>query len=437
MADMIDIRAFGAVGDGATLNTQAVQAAIDECSRTSAPGVLVAGGRFVIGTIFLKDDVTLHIAGGAVLAGSTDIADYAPDVHKNMYRDEPHMDRCLIFARGARRIAIEGKGTIDGRGGHETFRHSGQTPFHRPMMIRFLECSCIRMHDITLRDPAAWTSAWLYCDDIAVDGVTISSRANGNGDGLDFDGCTGVRVSNCSFDTSDDSICLQASRPDRPCRDVTVSNCVFCSHWAGMRIGLLSRGDIRNVAVTNCVFRDINDSGLKIQLCEGGVMENMAFSNLVMENVPRPIFMTFGQQRACVDAPPGVAPMQRMGNMTFSNIVADSSMCGKDSAIILVGLPGHCIENIALSDISLTTAGGAAAGEIDPAPLPDLTLEQIGRWWPEYFCFKRTVPACGLYAAHLRGLTLRNVQLRTAAPDARPTVFCHDVPQADLGELKQ
>lgn len=140
--------------------------------------------------------------------------------------------------------------------------------------------------------------------------LTIHSRANHNGDGLDFDGCQNVRVSNCAFDTSDDSICLQASRQDRPCRDVVITNCSFCSKWAGIRIGLLSRGNIENVTVSNCIFKDIQDSGLKIQVCEGGIMQNMTFSNLVMTNVPRPIFMTFCQQRACCDAPEEMAPMQ-------------------------------------------------------------------------------------------------------------------------------
>jgi len=99
-----------------------------------------------------------------------------------------------------------------------------------------------------------------------VDGITIISRVNNNGDGLDFDGCTDVRVSNSSFDTSDDSICLHTSRQDKPFRDVVITNCTFCSKWAGRRIGLLSRGDFESVTVTNYTFKNIDDSGLKIQV---------------------------------------------------------------------------------------------------------------------------------------------------------------------------
>ena len=109
-AGLLDIRDFGAVGDGATLNTNAIQAAIDACSEQRAGGVLVAGGRFVTGTLYLKSYVTLRIAGGAELLGSTEIRDYATDTHANQYRGEPHMDRCLIFARGAALDGIRSSG---------------------------------------------------------------------------------------------------------------------------------------------------------------------------------------------------------------------------------------------------------------------------------------------------------------------------------------
>lgn len=426
----LDIRDFGAVGDGTTLNTAAIQAAIDKCSETRAPGVRISGGSYVTGTIYLKSHVTLQVAAGAELLGSTDIKDYSTDTHSIQYKKESHMDRCLIFAKNAKHIGIEGAGVIDARGTVENF------PNTRPMLLRLLECKSIRMRDITLRNPAAWTSAWLYCDDIAIDGITIQSRANKNGDGLDFDGCTGVRVNNSAFDTSDDSICLQTSRPDRPCRDITVSNCIFISKWAGIRIGLLSRGDFSNVTVTNCIFRDIEDSGLKIQMCEGAEMKNMIFSNLIMENVPRPVFMTFGQQRVHKDAPKEVAPMKAMHSMMFSNLLIDNTACDKNSAFIFVGLPGHPIENITLDNIRLKTGGGGTAEDAYPRTLPDLTLEPLKGHWPEYSCFGRTVPAHGIYAGHVDGLTVRNTVLDTIAGDARPAIICDDVSGLELSNLQ-
>jgi polygalacturonase len=251
---------FGAVGDGITKDTKAVQDAIDECTISGGGKVIIpAGKKIVIGTIYIKDFVTLYIENGGILLGSPDIADYTSNTHKNMYKNEPHMDKCLIFARDAESFSIEGLGIIDGNGHLENFTNKTG----RPMLMRFMNCQDIHMKDLTIINPAAWTSAWLYCDEIVVDGIRIHSRSNNNGDGLDFDGCTNVRVSNSSFDTSDDSICLQASLKEKPCKNIVITNCNFTSKWAGMRIGLLSRGDFESVTVTNCTFANIQDSGLK------------------------------------------------------------------------------------------------------------------------------------------------------------------------------
>lgn len=430
-AGTFKISDYGAVNDGKTLNTRAVQQAIDTCTQSGGGTVRVdGGGVYVIGTIYLKSHVTLHVDNGTVLRGSPNFKDYATDTHKIMYKREKHMDRCLIFARDARSIAIEGFGTIDGNGHPTHFSKSG-----RPMLLRFLNCSQMRLKDVRLINPAAWTSAWLYCHDIDVSGVTIISRVNGNGDGLDFDGCTDVRVSNCNFDNSDDCICLQASRPDKPCKNVVVTNCIFCTKWGGMRIGLLSRGNIESVTVTNCIFRDIEDSGLKIQQCEGGTMRNMTFSNLVMENVPRPIFMTFCQQRACVDTPEGTfEPLERMHTMNFSNIVVDNSKGDKDSAFFLTGMPDHLIEDISIRDVQFVVAGGGTREDANKHDIKEYTLEVLKKHWPEFYLVG-TLPAYGVYARHMDGLTLENISIKTLSEDARAPIVLRDVQNASIQNI--
>jgi polygalacturonase len=422
-----DIVAYGAVGDGETLNTRAIQAAIDAASRSGGGTVLLAGGVFRTGTLRLADSVGLEIAAGAVLRGSAEIGDYPDGCGRNMYRGEPEMDPCLIFAEGASNIGIRGLGTIDGDGSRETFPNPDDPRRRRPMLIRCIRCAGIRVRDVTLRDPAAWTSAWLYCDDVVVDGVTIHSRANDNGDGLDFDGCTRVRVANCTFSTSDDSICLQTSRADRPCRDVVVTNCTFSSKWAGLRIGLLSRGDFDGVCLTNCTFRDIRDAGLKIQVCEGAAMRNMSFTNLVMSNVPRPIFMTLGRQRCCVDAPEGLPPYGSIRRLRFSHITVDNTQIGLDSHMVLTGVPDAPLEDVTLSEIHMISRGGASEDLAAGPPVPELTPENLHGHWPEYHCFGRPLPAGGLYARHIRRLACRNLRFTTSLPDARPAIVTDDV----------
>ncbi|QCX40323.1 glycoside hydrolase family 28 protein [Aureibaculum algae] len=419
---------YGAKADGKTKDTKEVQAAIDACSKNGGGSVIIPSGKtVVIGTIYLKDFVTLHIANGATLLASPDIADYSTVTHKNTYKNEPHLDRCLIFAKNAKSFAIEGYGTIDGNGYAKNFNKITG----RPMLMRFLNCEKVHMRDVTIINPASWTSAWLYCNEIVVDGIKIKSRVNHNGDGLDFDGCTNVRVANSSFDTSDDSICLQTSRVDKPCKDITITNCVFTSKWAGMRIGLASRGDFDSVTVSNCTFHDIQDSGLKIQMNEGGEMKNITFSNLVMRNVPRPIFMTFCQQRAGVDAPLEMAPMKAMHNFIFNGMIIDNSMLDKNSAIFITGMPNRYINDIQLNNIQMTVAGGGTKEDANNS-IKEYTLDILGDWWPE-FSLIGTLPSSGIYARHVKGLTLQNIQLKVASFDHRAPIVFDDVIQDTIG----
>ncbi|MDV7185877.1 glycosyl hydrolase family 28 protein [Lutibacter sp. TH_r2] len=414
---------YGAKADGITKDTKAVQAAIDACTKNGGGTVVIPAGKtVVIGTIYIKDFVTLHIQNGAVLLGSPDIADYATDTHKNMYKNEPHMDRCLIFAKNAKSFAIEGYGTIDGNGHPKYFT---KKKGGRPMLMRFMYCEDIHLNNIKIINPAAWTAAILYSNEIAVSGIRIKSRVNRNGDGLDFDGCTNVRVTNSSFDTSDDSICIQASLIEKPSKNIVVDNCVFTSKWAGLRIGLLSRGDISSVAVSNCTFFDIQDSGLKIQMNEGGEMKNMTFSNLVMKNVPRPVFMTFTQQKACVDAPNEMYPMKAMHSFIFSNFIVDNRALDKNSAFFLTGMPNNYIKNIQINNIQITVAGGGTKEDASKE-IKEYTLETLGGWWPE-FSKVGTLPASGIYARHIKGLSIQNFHVNTISKDERKPVVLDDV----------
>lgn len=423
-----DVRDFGAKCDGTTLDTKAVQNAIDAATENGGGKVIIPSGKTVLsGTIYMKDFVSLHIENGGTLLASPNYSDYPNNTHKNMYKNEPHMDRCFIYAENAKSFAFEGYGIIDGNGYMKNFtRKKGG----RPMLMRFKNCDKIHMRDITIHNPAAWVSAWLYCNEIVVDGIKIRSRVNGNGDGLDFDGCTNVRVSNSSFDTSDDSICLQASMQDKPCKDVVITNCIFESKWAGMRIGLLSRGDFESVTVTNCTFKNIKDSGLKIQLNEGGIMKNMVFSNLVMKNVPRPVFMTFAQQKACVDAPEEMYPMKEMKNFTFQNIIADNTELDKNSAFFLTGMPNQNIQNIIIKDVQFFVSGGGTKEDSNKA-IKEYTVETLDGWWPE-FHLVGTLPASGVYLRHMENVVVDNFHLTVVDTDGRKPFVLEDVSNGNI-----
>ncbi|ARV16587.1 glycoside hydrolase family 28 protein [Polaribacter sp. SA4-12] len=257
---------YGAVGDGETLNTIAIQKAIDACySAGGGTVVLDNGGVFITGTIYLKSNVHFYIEAGSTLKGSGNITDYTTDTHKQMYKNEKALDRCLIFASNAQNITIYGGGTVDGN--VKNFPAKNDPERNRPMTFRFLNSSNLKMRDIYIVNMPSWATAWLYCNNIVVDGVTVDASKSWTSDCLDFDGCVNVRVSNCNLIAADDCLSLQASRKDKPCRDITITNCSFTSKWDALRIGLLSRGDIENVTVSNCVFKEIGHAGIQIELC--------------------------------------------------------------------------------------------------------------------------------------------------------------------------
>ncbi|MHB1357537.1 MAG: glycoside hydrolase family 28 protein [Anaerolineae bacterium] len=419
-----DVLEFGADAGGISQSTVAIQSAIDRCSEVGGGTVVFPNGAYLTGTIVLKSHVTLQFEVSAVLLGSPDLNDYSRDVHYQRYFGETHMDGCLIFASDAQNIAIEGKGMIDGQGAL-----FGRGANARPMLLRFLRCHNVRLAGVRLRNPASWTAAFILCDKIFAHSLDIVSRSNYNGDGLDFDSCRNVVVSDCMFDTSDDSICLQNSEILHTSRNITVTNCVMTSRWAAMRIGLLNSGDIEDVTVSNCVFHDIECSGFKIQSAEGGRISNMVFQNIVMRNVPRPFFITLNHFRMGVDAPPTPPETGRVSGLSFDNIrivTDDTVKPDPASAIVILGTPGHCIDDISISNCSYLSAGGITNLVENANSLPELTGVR-----PE-FLEASVSPAYGLYARHVRNLRVSNLTLDTIQPDCRPAVVLDDVVNDDV-----
>lgn len=416
---------FGAVGDGKTLDTKAIQAAIDACTEYGGGRVIIpSGGKtYLTGTIYLKSHVTLYLENGSLLQASTDMAHYAKDTYRTRYKMEKHMNQCLIYAQDADNISIEGYGTIDGNG----FRKYFNAQTGRPMLMRFLRCNDFHVSNVTIINPASWTTDWIFSDNITVTGVKVVAHAHHNGAALCFDGCTNVRVTNCDFDTSDDAIAITSSHKDKPSVNMTFSNCNFTGIWSAMRIGLLSLGDFESITVTNCTFTNITDAGFKIQMNEGAEMKNMVFSNIVMKNVPRPIFMTFCQQKASVDAPDEMFPMKAMHHFNFNNMIIDNRELDKNAAILITGMPDNYITDMQLSDIQIVQPGGGTKEDAEKTDINEYTLEVLDGWWPE-FIGVGTLPASAIYIRHVDDLYLNNIQIKTVSKEERPPIVLDDVP---------
>ena len=329
VAGTVNVHDFGAVPDGRTLNTRAIQAAIDACHGARGGRVVVPAGEYVTGTVRLKSRVTLALASGARIVGSTRISDYPKDAGTGDWHSRFPYSRelagSLIYAERAEDIGVEGPGVIDGSqtGGPErSFPNQGDPERRRPMLVRMHHCLRIRLRDVTLTQPASFTSFFVGCRDVLIDAVRVRSRETGNGDGLDFDGCQDVRISNCDLDTGDDAIGLKTFQPGLPNRNFVITNCVIASRWAALRLGPESFADMRGITMSNCVFHDCRD-GLKIQSCEGAVMENLVFSDLVMEDVLRPFFLvrgSFGMSKHGPSQRPPVGILRNVHTLFFGSL---------------------------------------------------------------------------------------------------------------------
>lgn len=416
---LYDIRDYGAKPDGRTLCTQAIQAAIDKCSGAGGGTVYLPPGVFLSGTIYMKTGVTLHLDSGCTLLGSTSLNDYPSTVPAFRSYTDNYTDKSLIYAEKVDRIGITGRGVIDGQGA------AFKGPYKvRPYMIRFIECRDIAVEGVTMRDSPMWVQHYLACDDVRVSGVTVKSHVNQNNDGIDIDSCTRVVVTGCNIDSGDDAVVLK-SCSDRVCKDVVVSACVLRSTCNALKTGTESNGGFQNIVLTGCAIYETHLAGVALEVVDGGTMDRVVVSDITMTGVGTPLFLRLGNR-----ARPFKEGMERPGigsmrNITISNIEATKA---DPTGCAIAGLPEARIENVTLSNIRLSFAGGGTA-EQAARPIPEEPQK-----YPEYGMFGR-LPAYGMYCRHVDGLRLTNVQLQLAGDDKRHAVALDDVKTAAIDGL--
>jgi polygalacturonase len=358
------VKSYGAKGDGICLDTIPIQKAIDLCNENGGGRVIFEGGIFLSGTLWMRSNVELYFDTSATLLASPDINDYSEDTHYQLYRNEKHMDKCFIFCHKVNNIGFSGQGTIDGNGGKFS-SNPGCAAMQRPMLVRYLDCTNIRISNIRMINPASWTNAFISCKNIWINNITIYSRINWNGDGLDFDACENVFINSCNLDCSDDCICLQNSEESQICKNIFVTNTIMSSQWAGMRIGLLSCGNIENVAVSNCMLKGIECSGIKIQSSEGGELKYMSFENLIMENVQRPVFISQNYHRERIGRQDIVNRRGNVSDIIFKNVIASMIEDGDSakSCIIIDAEDFGGISNISFFGLRYSVPGGVSSVE--------------------------------------------------------------------------
>ncbi|MBD2754366.1 glycoside hydrolase family 28 protein [Spirosoma validum] len=450
-----DAFAYGAKGDGKTMDTQAIQTAIDQCHASGGGRVYLHNGTFLSRTIYLKSNVTLFVEAGTTLLGSANVNDYPSTASKYpAYGGELVTEKMFIYAEDARNISIAGRGTIDGRGDDFNGPYLSPSFSGRPRILHFRNCENVQVRDITLRNSGSWVQFYQSCRNMVIDGITVDSRENKdieksrhadakgrNTDGMDLVDCQIVRVSNCFINSGDDAICLKSLSPGESCRDITITNCIVSSNASGIKIGTETSGAVEDITVQNCTVFDTRVDAISVMTVDGARIERINISNISVRNVKgTAIFVRLGARNRTYRK-------NTKANTGFLKDVLIENVQGTrigGYGCSITGIPGFPVENITLKQIRLRFDGSnkpllsdddtRKPVPIAPPPANPLVPEKIDAY-PRGEMFGR-LPAYGFYIRHGKNIVLDNLSLDYADEENRPAIVADDVDALEINQLK-
>ncbi len=403
-----DVSSFGAVPDDERADTRAFQSAIDACGDRGGV-VYVPSGRFDLGQVNLRSRMHLHLAAGSLLKASGKLSDFPV----NTAIDEAGRHRPFIVGVGVRDLSISGLGAIDGSGP----QYWGKEDVDR---IRFglivQGCSNVKVRDITIRDTPMFLMGVMDCDNVVVDGVTLTAPADSpNTDGLQIIDSHDVRISNCLISVGDDGIVPKMRK--RMIERLQVNNCRITSDDGAIKFGTRSSSGMRDSLFSNLTITD-SRYGIAMFMIHGGVYENIRFSNIRIATGGRhsrhyPIFIDV-EDRADSVAEQGSQnrPLGRVNGITFDGI--DITTAGN---IMIGGHPKSPITDLTLSDIRMRVSNAQDLPKLKGKPMGNRTFKPVPGS-PDYSGVNAHI-----VLGSVSGANLDNVDVRAVTPtDARPTL---------------
>lgn len=457
---------FGASHDTAAVQTHAINAAIEACHRKGGGRVIVPAGKYKSGTIFLKDNVELHLESGACIYASDDYKDF-PTQPQAAYRSQKDAGGwvSLIYAVDAVNIGITGKGIIDGRGkGRKgSIKGLGGDRNGRPRNILLISCKSVHVEGITMMNSAMWNQHYLNCEDVTVNDIKVYNHCNGNNDGIDIDGCRRFILSNSIIDSDDDGIVLK-STGTAPCDNIIITNCIVSSFANAIKCGTESTGGFRNISVSDCIVKPSRHTGeriiksttsgitaISLEIVDGGIMDGVTINNILIEGTECPLYVRLANRgRKHIEEAP-IPSAGCMRNIQISNITAygTGNFCSS-----ITGIPGARIEDVHLSNIRFINRGGLKEGNFLPDPAMEGKRHDMasGMKWERYWSsFKEVkedekgypqptvwgnLPSYGLFVRNVGTLVVDGASFRTEKPDPRIPVIAVGVERLRMDRIE-
>jgi len=433
-AGVYNVRQYGAVGNGVSLDSKAINKAIDAAAGAGGGTVFIPAGNYLSGSIHLKNNVSLYLDQGATIIAADVTGANGYDEEENtvntIYQDSghSHFHNSLIWGENLHDVSILGQGTIWGRGLYHDYVKGKQTA---NKSIALYLCHNVNISDITISH-----GGWFGILATGVDNLTINNvKMDTNRDGMDIDCCRDVHVSNCSINSpNDDGICLKSTFAlgfARATENVTITNCGVSGFNEGsfldgtykrsddpkhaptgrIKLGTESNGGFKNIAISNCTFNYCR--GLALETVDGGLLEDVTISNITMRDICNaPIFLRLASRMRGPDS----AKVGELRRVIISNIVAYNVR----DAILISGVPGHDIKDVEFANIKLYF-NGAGTSEQAKRQVPELE-----KGYPEPDTFGE-LPTYGIYARHAEGLKLENIDLNFINSDDRPAILMDNV----------
>lgn len=454
--DIHNIKDYGAKGNGNTLNTMAIQRAIDAAHKGKNGGkVIVPKGTYLTGSLELKSKVHLYLEEGAVLLGSTDPNDYkvldTPGKPSSPKADDNSL-LALLLAYKANNISVTGKGTIDGQGRalalnidslHHAkiqidpkynYRRMRPNETVRPKLFNFSSCNEVLVADLEIKNGACWGLTFELCDDLALNNLKIFNRAYWNNDGIDITDSKNVRITGCDVNSADDGICLKSYYPGYFNDNIHISDCTIRSSASAIKFGTASYGGFKNVTIENINIYDTFRSAIALEAVDGGDIENITIRNVEARNTGNAIFIRLGHRDG---ERPGTVKNIQITDMKvqvpFGRPDIDYDMRGPEVDFFhntfpssITGLTNNKVENVRLERIEITYPGRASKGM---AYVPLSRLDQVPekeKDYPEFHMFGE-LPSWAFYVRHVKGISFKDINLVLDDKDYRPAFIFDDV----------